>query len=70
MKDIVKFSLLLALETPAVFISILIFKYFITHCVDRSKPKNHVWLILLTLNFLQLLVDLPMAMSYYYLGRV
>ena len=32
------------------------------------KLKNHGWLVLLTVNFLQLTIDLPMPMSYYYLN--
>jgi len=70
MQDIVKFILLLILEIPAVFVSIFIFQYFISHRIARSKLKNHVWLVLLILNFLQLLINLPMPMSFYYIGRI
>jgi hypothetical protein len=70
MRDIVKFVLLLVFEIPAVFVSIPIFIYFITHHVDRSKPKNHVWLVLLVVTFLQLIINLPMPMSFYYLGQI
>ncbi len=70
MQDIVKFVLLLVFEIPAIFVSIPIFIYFITHHVDRSKPKNHVWLVLLVVTFLQLIINLPMPMSFYYLGQI
>jgi hypothetical protein len=70
MQNIVKFILLLFLEIPAVIVSILIFVYFNSHRVARSKPKNHVWLVLLILNFFQLLINLPMPMSFYYIGRI
>ena len=70
MQDVIKFCLLLVLEIPAFFLSILIFIYFITHRVDRSKPKNHVWFALLTVNFIQIIITSPMSLSFYYLGQV
>lgn len=66
----VKFILLLVLDIPAVFISLVIFIYCLSHRRICSKPKNHVWLLLLTFNFLQLLINLPMPMSFYYLTRI
>lgn len=70
MYDYLKFILLLILQIPAICISIIIFIYFIFHRNIRSKSENHVWLVLLTINFLQLIVDLPMPLSFYNLGKV
>jgi hypothetical protein len=70
MHDTVKFILLLVLDIPAIIISVLSFVYFNSHRAARSKPKNHVWLVLLIVIFLQLIINLPMPMSFYYLGRI
>ena len=70
MPDMVKFTLLLVFAIPAVFVSILIFIYFATHPRERSKPQNHVWFILLFVSFLQIIIHIPMSLSFYYLGLV
>jgi hypothetical protein len=41
-----------------------------THRVDRSKPINHVWIVLLLISFLQIIITTPMTMSFYYLEQV
>ena len=66
----IKFILLLIFQIPAIFISILIFLYFAFNRTARSKPKNHIWIILLIVNFFYLVTDLPMSMSYLYQGKV
>ncbi|CAF0878192.1 unnamed protein product [Adineta steineri] len=65
-----KFMLLLIFQIPAILVSIIIFIYFALDSTVRSKPKNHIWLILLILNFLSLVSDLPMSMSYYSQGKI
>ncbi|CAF1297473.1 unnamed protein product [Adineta steineri] len=70
MGDLIKFILILTFEIPAIFVSILIFLHFAVHHESRSKLKNHGWFILLLVNFIQLTVDLPMPMSFYYINRI
>ncbi|CAF1461130.1 unnamed protein product [Adineta steineri] len=70
MDPTLKFILLLVFQVPAILVSIIIFIYFASDRNARSKPKNHIWLILLILNFLYLISDLPMSMSYYYQGKI
>lgn len=68
MDDRTKFVVMLIFEIPAIVLSVIILLYFAFNRPARSKLKNHGWLILLILNFFQLLVNLPMPMSYYYLS--
>ncbi|CAF0773064.1 unnamed protein product [Adineta steineri] len=70
MDSTLNFILLLIFQIPAILVSIIIFIYFASDRNARSKPKNHIWLILLILNFLYLVSDLPMSMSYYSLGKI
>ena len=65
-----KFIFLITLQVPAVILSILVFAYFILNRVVCSKPHNHGWIVLLIINFLQLITDLPMSMNYYRIGHV
>lgn len=65
-----RFSLIVALEIPAIFFSIVIFLHFAYNRQVRSKLKNHGWLILLIVNFVQLILDYPMSASYYYMGTI
>ena len=65
MNHTVKFSLMLTLEIPAILISTLIFVHYALNRQVRSKLENHGWFVLLTVNSLLLVVDLPMAMSFY-----
>ncbi|CAF4568405.1 unnamed protein product [Rotaria sp. Silwood2] len=61
---------MLVFEFPACFFSILIFAHLALNHEARSQFKNHGWLVLITTNFMQLLIDLPMPMSYYYMEIV
>ena len=70
MPETEKFILFLVFAIPSVLLSIIIFIYFITNRRESSKPKNHVWIALLIVSFLQILINSPMSMSFYYLGRV
>lgn len=65
-----KFILILVLEIPAIILSLIILTYFALNRQIRLKLKNHGWLILLISNFFQLIVDLPMPMSYYRMESV
>ena len=65
-----KFIFLVVFEIPAVFLSFILFIYFFFNRPIYSKLKNHGWIILLTLNFLQLTFHLPMPMSYYYINYI
>lgn len=65
-----RFSLIVALEIPAIFFSMLIFSHFAFNRQVRSKLKNHGWLVLLIVNFFQLTLDLPMPASYYYMDTI
>ncbi|UJR24164.1 hypothetical protein I4U23_027130 [Adineta vaga] len=65
-----KFSILLAFEIPAIIFSIIIFAYFAVNRTARTKVQNHGWLVLLIVSFIQVIINLPMPISYYYLGRV
>ncbi|CAF0806106.1 unnamed protein product [Adineta ricciae] len=61
---------MIILEIPAILLSIVILVYFVLDRQARSKLKNHGWIVLLLSNFLQLIINLPMPMSYYYRGTV
>ncbi|UJR17799.1 hypothetical protein I4U23_004698 [Adineta vaga] len=65
-----KFILIFAFEIPAIVLSIILFVYFVSNRPIRSKLKNHGWFILLTINFFQLTLRMPMPMSYYYLNYI
>jgi hypothetical protein len=65
-----KFSMMLAFEIPAICFSIIIFAYFALNRTVRAKVQNHGWFVLLVVNFIQLVIDLPMPMSYYYLDKI
>jgi hypothetical protein len=65
-----KFVLMLVLEIPAIIFSIVIFVHFALNRQARSQLKNHGWLVLLIVNFFQLVIDLPMPMSYCYENSV
>ncbi|CAF1426083.1 unnamed protein product [Adineta steineri] len=61
---------MLIFEVLAIALSLVIFVHFAVNHQVRSKLKNHGWLVLLICNFVQLILDLPMPMSYYYVGSV
>lgn len=66
----IKFSILLALQIPALILSLLIFVFFWKHHAIRRAPQNQALLILLIVNFIQLAFDLPFSLHFYYLGFV
>jgi hypothetical protein len=66
----IEFSLALIFEIQAIGISLVIFIYFAQNPATRIKRQHHSWLFLLVLNFFQLLVDIPVALTFYYRGIV
>ncbi|CAF1385220.1 unnamed protein product [Adineta ricciae] len=66
----IEFSLALIFEIQAICISLIIFIYFAQKPATRLKQQHHSWLVLLILNFVQLIFDLPVALSFYYRGRL
>ncbi|CAF0728748.1 unnamed protein product [Adineta steineri] len=66
----VKFSILLILQIPAFILSLLIFFFFIKHRTIREAPHNRALLILLIVNFIQLLFAIPLSLSFYAVGYV
>jgi hypothetical protein len=66
----VKFSLLLALQIPAIILSLLIFVFFYKHHAALRALQNQALLILLIVNFIQLSFDLPFSLHFYHLGYV
>jgi hypothetical protein len=66
----IEFSLAFVFEIQAICISIMIFVYFAQNPAARIKRHHHSWLVLLTMNFFQLIFDLPVALSFYYRGKL
>jgi hypothetical protein len=66
----IEFSLTLIFEIQAILISIIIFVYFAQNPVVRLKRHHHSWLALLSMNFIQLLFDIPVALSFFYRGKL
>ncbi|UJR10996.1 hypothetical protein I4U23_015180 [Adineta vaga] len=62
----IEFSLGLIFEIQAIAISIIIFLYFLQNPRIRLKRHHYSWLALLTLNFFKLILDLPIALNFYY----
>ena len=70
MTNTIRFLLLSIFEISAIGVSVLMLVYFVRRPLVRSKSKNHIWIILLAFNFVQLLVLIPMPISFYYLERI
>ena len=68
MSHSIKFAILITLEFPSIFISMLIFGYFGYYHRTKITDYNHSILLLLAINFLQVLVDLPMPINYFRLN--
>ncbi|CAF0711958.1 unnamed protein product [Adineta steineri] len=66
----IKFSILLILQIPAFILSLLIFSFFIKHRTIREAPHNRALLILLIVNFIQLLFAIPLSLNFYAVGYV
>jgi hypothetical protein len=66
----VKFAVLLTLQIPSILVSLLIFIYFGFNRNARVTDHNHSILVLLSINFLQVITDLPMPMNFFYLNGI
>ena len=66
----VKLSILLTLQIPAIFLSLVIFYFFLKNPAILRTPQNCALFILLTVNFIQLSVVLPFSIHFYALGYV
>ncbi|CAF0985435.1 unnamed protein product [Adineta ricciae] len=65
----VQFILLLTFLIPALILSSVVLVHFLSNREVRNKAPNHGWMILLILNFFQLLLNIPMPLNYYYSNR-
>lgn len=70
MTDMIKFIFMVVFEIPAIFFSIVILTYFSLNREARAQLKNQGWFTLIIVNLVQILIDLPMPMSYYRMGVV
>ena len=70
MRYLVEFSLSTIFLIQALLVSIIIFVFFAQNPTTRIKRQHHSVLVMLFLNFIQLLTDLPMAMAFHYQGIV
>ena len=61
----VKFTILVSLEIPSIFVSLIIFTHFVSSRAVRSADHQHSVFVLLALNFLQVLTVLPMPIDFY-----
>ncbi|CAF0934147.1 unnamed protein product [Rotaria sp. Silwood1] len=66
----IKFAVLLALQIPSILVSLTIFIYFGYNHTALVKYHNHSILILLLINFFQVISDLPMPMSFFHLNGI
>ena len=65
-----KFGILLLFHIIAIVLSLNIFAYFIKHRTFVKNPQNHGILILLTVNFIELVFDMPNALAFYSRGYI
>ncbi|CAF1517611.1 unnamed protein product [Adineta ricciae] len=66
----IKFTILLLLQISSIIVSILIFIYFTKHRTHIRAAQNHGLLVLLIINSLQLVFDIPLSLSFYIHGYV
>ncbi len=66
----VKFIILFVLLIPSMIIYVFIFIYFIKHRSLLKTLQNQALFILIPVNFLQASCNLPLAIHFYYFGRV
>jgi len=65
-----KLGILLLFHIIAIVLSLNIFVYFIKHRTSVKNLQNHGILILLTVNFIQLVFDMPNALAFYSRGYI
>ena len=66
----VKFFLILVLQILAIIISLVIFVFFMKHRAVLYATRNHVLSIILVVNFIQLVFDMPLVLNFYFRGYV
>jgi hypothetical protein len=66
----VKFTILLVLQIAAIMLTFIIFIFFIKHPIHLKVPQNHGLLVLLIVNSIQLIFDIPLSLSFYIRGYV
>ena len=66
----VKFAVLLALQIPSSIASSISFIYIVLTPTFRSKEHNRSMCLLLVINFIQLMSDLPMTINFFRTGGI
>ncbi|CAF1675094.1 unnamed protein product [Adineta ricciae] len=66
----VKFGIYITLEVPSIVLSLLIFIFFLTHQHILRIRQNQALLLLLIVNFVQIVLNLPMVIHYNHLGYI
>ncbi|CAF3819622.1 unnamed protein product [Rotaria sp. Silwood1] len=66
----IKFAVLIALQIPSILVSLTIFIYFGYNSTTLVKDHNQSILILLLINFFQVISDLPMPMNFFQLDGI
>ncbi|CAF1113982.1 unnamed protein product [Rotaria sordida] len=66
----IKFAVLLALQIPSILVSLIIFIYFGYNRTTLIRDHNHSILLLLLINFVQVISELPMPMSFFRLDGI
>ena len=66
----IKFTILLVLQIAGIVLTLLIFIFFAKHRALLQAPQNHGLLILLVVNTIQLLFDIPLSLDFYSRGYV
>jgi len=66
----VKFIVYLILQITAILITITVFIFFSKHPTLLRSSQNHGLLLLLTINLIQLLINMPMVLHFYDWGFV
>lgn len=65
-----KFIILLILEIPAWILSLIIIIFFIQNRTIRQTLYHHALLMLISINFLQLSITVPLAIRFYSMSQV
>lgn len=66
----VKFAVLLALQIPSSIASSMSFIYIVLTPAFRSKAHDRSMCVLLVINFIQIMTDLPMAINFFRTGGI
>jgi hypothetical protein len=66
----VKFAALLTLQIPSILVSLLIIVYFDYNLNACVTDHNHSILVLIIINFLHVIIDLPMPMNFFHLNGI